>query len=428
MKFLNNAKKMFYSYGVFFFFFTVVYHLVIINRFHLWSVGAYSYTFYLLDYSFGFCSRFLPGALYHLFFKEVYISQLNVFLTLLLLLVILGISLFFAKLVCLQKQKENRVRVVFLCLFFLSGAGILTLLGIEIGIYETFWVFFALLFLLVVSKKHLKYVIPVFFVLSVLIYYTAMISIVVFFCLVLLYEALQQEGKERKCYYVLLLLSLVLAFGLSLYLGLFEKNNLRYTMEEFNNALEQRNHADGMELNLHYFNNSFYQSTPREEVQQFLNELDPYSMIRNSKLPHALAQAIVYVYVYFRMWIFWVARDTVRFVSTFAICALAALPLMIHFYSYWKQCFKAAQQRSQKLLYSLIMLQYPFSMVFCFLSTDITRWMTHAFAVQFALYLYVAHKNGELAKLKESFLFRANWRALVCYFLFYLLIVFVPLG
>lgn len=418
-------------YTLFVFVVISLYYVVIHGHYSGWQMESYTYTFYLFDYSFGFCTRFLPGALYHLFFKEVIPSQLYVIMTVLLIGIFLSVSYCLAKVIVAQKEVENRLRVLLLLSFTLTGPSILSVFGLCLGIYDTYWVIFTLLFLLLLPRKKAKYFIPLLFVLSILIHYNALTSFIMLFSLLLLYEALEREGKEKTAYLVLMAIGLICAVALGGYFFLMEKNNLHYQdMAEFNAALEQRSHRKTGEITLHYFDLVFFGTTPRADMAQKMAQLQntPVIAYGTASLPNSFVDALNHFFLYFRMWWFIIGNSAVSHASKAATYFLATLPLLMQFYEFWKKSFHLQTKRSQKILFLLIMLQYPFTMLVCFISTDIVRWMIHAFSVQFILYIYIAHKKGELERLKDSFLWKADVSVIIGYLACYSFVLFDPLG
>ena len=49
-----------------FFLYLVLYHVTVVNRFSLWSLNDVTWSLYCVDFSYGFASKLLPGAVYNL--------------------------------------------------------------------------------------------------------------------------------------------------------------------------------------------------------------------------------------------------------------------------------------------------------------------------------------------------------------------------
>ena len=63
---MARAKRFFSSHRIFFglFTFLFVYSYAVGNTFVPFRVEEHFYSFYAVDYALGFCSRFLPGAIF----------------------------------------------------------------------------------------------------------------------------------------------------------------------------------------------------------------------------------------------------------------------------------------------------------------------------------------------------------------------------
>ena len=70
---MSRVKRFFVSHRVCFglFVFVMAYQILVGNNLSPWRLNEHFITFYTVDYGLGFCSRFLPGAVYRLFFDQV---------------------------------------------------------------------------------------------------------------------------------------------------------------------------------------------------------------------------------------------------------------------------------------------------------------------------------------------------------------------
>ncbi|MBE6818401.1 MAG: hypothetical protein E7517_04490 [Ruminococcaceae bacterium] len=428
---LLKKPQSFIKYALFFFILLLAYSFMIVNRFQFWSIDKHIYTFFLTDYSFGFCTKFLLGATYHLFFKEVIEWQLVLFLSIVLVLFFAFVSLLLAKVLSAQENAEDRNRLLILFFFFLTGPSTFSSLSYQLGIYDTYWFVLALAMVVFVSNKYLKFLIPALCVLCILVHFTSVISFIVFFCLLMWYEAVRREGKHRAVMVALLIFCALLSLGLTLYFIRFESDNLKYTMEEFDKELLARNRftKGGGNIDIDYYNSVFYHQMLGGDYHDMLARyyenlwIDPSA----SSLPAPLVSFINIVggYVHYIKYNF--SNDTVHILSTAAVTILIDLPLLVVFYGYWRKKRKEQKGFFAKLLYVLIMLQYPVALCGCLLSVDVVRWMMHGFVLQFVLFLYILIKEKDWEYLKECLLFRADYRYSLCYLLCYALTVFDPL-
>ena len=85
------TDRMRQRYALFFFVFFVLYNFIVVNHCRIVPTWGLTYTYHLLDFSFGFCARFLPGAVFNLISggdAAVWkVTAWDLFLTLLLFLI-----------------------------------------------------------------------------------------------------------------------------------------------------------------------------------------------------------------------------------------------------------------------------------------------------------------------------------------------------
>ena len=72
-------------YSLFFFLFILIYSFVVSGGMRPWSSIGLTQSFHAVDYSMGFCARFLPGAVYQFIFGAVNETTLNLYLSVLMI-------------------------------------------------------------------------------------------------------------------------------------------------------------------------------------------------------------------------------------------------------------------------------------------------------------------------------------------------------
>ncbi|MBR5428695.1 MAG: hypothetical protein IK118_10135, partial [Clostridia bacterium] len=120
---INNINETSFFYRqrcfLFFFAFFIVYQFTVVNHCRIVPTNGLTYTYHLLDFSFGFCARFLPGAVYNFISSgdaAVWkVSAWDLFLTLSLFVFV---SYALSRFVLSFEEKEIRQRMFALCLFF----------------------------------------------------------------------------------------------------------------------------------------------------------------------------------------------------------------------------------------------------------------------------------------------------------------------
>ena len=407
MKQLKTERKQhiaFLKYTLVFFVFVTAYNFLIVNRCSLWQADYMTYSYHLVDFSFGFGSRLLPGAIYHLFFKEVLPAQLNIYLTVLMLLLFLAVSALLAKVILAQPDKSSANSLFVLSLFLLAGPCTFAIFTKLLGIIDVYLVFFSVLGLVCFSNKYLKYLLPLLFIGMILVHTAALISYILFFALIIFYEIVKSDKAGRRGYIILAAISFVAVVGLVLLLAKYERASLRYTMEEFDRELERRNHFDNVPYTVYY--NYYFYDTFEIRNYSFEQARNTYLLPPDTSFLPAGITALIkkfYSIIVLEQNIY---KAYPQFYLQFVLILALLAPLLFLFYRYWGK--KAKQARGAlKIFYIAAMLQFPLSMLGCFFSADISRFYTHAFLVQSALFLYVLYKE------KDSFDIRFESKAFV---------------
>ena len=372
-----------HKYALFFFAFVVLYNFLITNKAQLWQASRSTHTFHLVDFSVGFCTKLLPGAIYQaLFGGHASITLTTVYETVLLLL-------FFAALAVVLEHLLKRVDdadrgiAFFALLLFLSGPCTFAIFVDELGMMDVYWVFFALAFFLCLRSKWARWFIPVLCFLSLLINLSSMIAYIILFFIVMLYKALTAEKK--KPWIILFSVSLVVTVGTFLYFLLFESSNLLLTMDEFNQLIESR--GGGYTV---YYDYSLYGYTFEQDVKTLAA---PDSFF--GRLFVGVANQILVN--------FFIIKDFKfdYFAGSF-YCLAVILPVVVVIYKKIIGVMKHDESNRQKnIALALMLIQFPFTIVCGALSSvDLARWISHSFLVLFAMFLFLVHEQGSSSFLK----------------------------
>lgn len=379
----------FIKYTLFFFCFVVLYNFLIVNKCHLWSVDNITYTYYLVDYSFGFTTKMLPGAIYHLFFKEVYTKQLNICLTILMLLFFAFVAFSLAKIMVSRREAASRNTLFVLALFFLAGPCTFAVFIDKLGMLDAYWLLFSALFLICVSNRYLKYAIPLVFVLTILVHFSSVLCYIVFYSILLLYRLVHIEQKKEKVGIgIVFAVSIVLVLALGAYFIVEEKNNLVYNLQDFNKQLDARYHYDNHPYYL-YYDYSLYKHYDLENAS--------YAQILKTPLiqsTNLFARVINTVYHQLKI-VYAMYENCPRVLAQLAFMLLLISPIYCIITAYWIRKIKSTQ-KYKKWIFILCILQFPFTagVGLCF-SPDVSRWLSHAFLIQFTLFLYVIYDQKD---------------------------------
>lgn len=414
-------------YFIFFFAFLVLYNFIVVNKFHIWQADVITISYHLVDFSFGFCTKLLPGAIYNFFFPKVIDWQVTAYETALLLLFFVFLAYTLAGKVTAYRDYEARKTMLILCMFYISGACTFAAFTYELGMLDTYWVFLAAVFLAAMKNKYFKFTVPVICVLSILVHFGSLPSYIVFFMLILLYEISAAKTTSSRIQLLAIFAVSLLTIGVcSVYFVTHEQSNLVYTMEEFDSIIKDRSRYLSENANYFaYYNYALYRDFPSglsEQTQQFAASLD-------ARLPAFLANAI-------RTLI-----DQIGTIRTytednnlldgriiqFLILSALLLPILVFLYGFWIHKIKTTEKNFLKrLVFFLTMVQFPFTLFVSFLfSDDVVRWYTHAFLVHSTIFLYVLSKENDMPYVKNR-IKQYNPHLLFLYYLAYALLMIAP--
>lgn len=424
MKEKRTARLQNIGYFTFFLGILLFYNFGIVNNFKLPSIDSIGYAYHLVDYSFGFCTKLLPGAIYHLFYDNVLVPEVNRFQLIILIFIYIATAGLLTKLVSAQNEKGEKKAFLVLALFFLVGPSTLVGYTIEFGMIDVYWLVFTILFLVGFLNDKFSFLIPIAFVLSVMIHFSSVVSYILLFSLMILYKICTGEKKAYNT--ILLTVSLILAGGLTLYFLKNEMTNLTYTSDEFVQEMARRN-LSGEELYTDYYEYALYRIP---YYDGFYNNMSEDIIISPDKtaLPAALVGIINNIWSQIDITVtsyIWFPEELDNFVATIPII----LPALIFFFAFWINQLKQHKNDSKLLrfIYFVMMLQFIATFISGILfSPDISRWASHAFLAQFILVLYIAHKEQGAKDWITSKITSKNGVYIAIYYLFYSMVYMNP--
>ena len=164
---MSRVKRFFVSHRVCFglFVFVMAYQILVGNNLAPWRLNEHFITFYTVDYGMGFCSRFLPGAVYRLFSDQVNVSVLSAFSSAFLVLFFLALC-FLLERVLLQAPRKEQTVCLFMILLFISGPASFTLFVKWLGVIDVYWIYLCLLFVFALANRRAWFLIPVLLLLA----------------------------------------------------------------------------------------------------------------------------------------------------------------------------------------------------------------------------------------------------------------------
>lgn len=410
-----------HRYFFVFLFFLYLYNFCVTTSFEPWSIDTVTFENYILNYSFGFCTKFLPGAVAQLFIKNPTYENTSVYESILLMIAVIGICVLLDSFVR-SVSKEYKKTVLLLLVFYLTGSCTFSMFFLELGMLDGYWMYFAVLFIFLLQSKYLRPILPVLFALTILVHYSTILNYIPFFALLILYEiSFLEKKRERIVLWIVFVVSVAISFVGFAYFLVHERDNLTYkTAEDFNAVLKEH----GAQYTI-YFDYTFF------DDYSFLgsNYSDPKLVLSGTFLPVGVENIInaVIRQIHF---CFLMHMDTdYMMIYTEIAMLLCVAPLLFVLYKgmirYYNQC-----KVNRLLRFALVCTFFlpPLTFLGGFLSSVDPRWVGHSFLPFFTLYLYLIWRSkdrGILDELKREITGIPS-SILVGYLLIYMIFIFHP--
>ena len=382
---MTAVKRFFGEHRIFcgLFAFLTAYEIVIGNSLAAWQAPEDFLTFYAVDFSLGFCSRFLPGAVYRLLFKTADLKTVSVIGTALLVLFFAVLCVLLEKLIRSCGPQNRPLCFVFVFLF-LTGPAAFSLFVQSLGVIDVYWIFLCLVFIVALSSRRLYFLIPPVFILAVLVHYGALICYIPMMGVLLLYRiAWAEDKKEKRALWTVLLLSMAAAVLLTGYFIVYERRNLVYSMEEFNAILRSR----GASYTYYYDYN----------VYRYMNEAGDFSaeayIFRDAGMLGTLLRS-VWMQIKMTVALRIRAGVTREYVMGFLVMLPAAFAAIRVLIARFRQAKDAGFLRRAVYLLQPLLFFAALTVSLLF-SSDTFRWLTHAFLPLMTVFLYLAYREGD---------------------------------
>lgn len=412
-----SLKKVLLShrYAIMLFVFISVCSFVVSGGGRLWQVDDITYTYHTVDFSMGFCSAILPGAIYHLLVGKMDPIAMNVYDTVLILLFFAAVSLVCEALIKRTKEKD-RNSVIMLVLLFLSGQNAFAILVMHLGMLDAFWLYFSLFaVVLLASKKLYPLVIPVFFLL-ILVYFGSLLSYVPMLWLMILYRMTCAESKkERRGLAAVFASSFVISGGTAIYFLMNTQKNLVYSIEEFDRILLERGN-----LNTIYYDFTLYNKYPDSIIG--LAEDSGVHFAQSSASDNIVTSGIKTIFNHYQVRFMYYNFDTI--IPMLCIILPVVFLLSVFVFS----LIRKSDNKFQKLVLACFPLLFVFSFLASLLfSADMIRWLSHAYTVFFSTVLFALYysRNDDLDYFKNVFSAIPS-PCIAAYMFVYMLNVFDP--
>jgi len=417
-KFIDFFKK--HSCFFLFFGYVTVYNFAVVNGFSLWSADKISYTYHIVDYSVGFCTKLLPGAIYNFLFDSYSPETVTIFETVVLFIIFALVSFYLSETIRHITDKETKKNIITVFIFFLSGPSTFAVFTRQLGMIDVYWLLISVIFFLFMRNRKLYTFIPMIFAVSVLVHFSCLISYLILFVMIIIYKISQEKEKFSKVIlWSVLAVSATVTVCLAVYFNKNETSNLKFTLEEFNRFLDSRYSFD-KETYYTYYDYSLY---------KFYNDkfLDAQLLTQGScNLPDFVIGFInkVYNQICFVSLCYSQSKDLQNIPLLYALC----LPVIVFIYSFLHSHKKSTDSKLKKFAIFIAQVQYPLTSVLgCLFSPDISRWHSHALLIffSFAIYLMFSERD-ESAEIINSFFGKIKPMYLFIYYLCYATVYVAP--
>ena len=404
-----------HRFSLFFFLFLLLYTAVVVRRLDPPEMESFYYSYFCVDFSFGFASKLLPGALFRAICgKYALVSDAVRYAVFTLLLIFAGLSLLLERF--LLNVAETRRRTAFvLLLFFLTGGYTFSMFSYQIGMLDTCWVFLAILFFLFLEQKFLRFLIPLLFLGSLFVHITGVMFFIIMAALVLLYRiSVEEERKEKRIYTLIFTVSLVLSAALFLILAPNESGWV-CSMEDFHRKM-----AGYGSTNYAFYDYTFYHIMfGKNYVPDFVAQTDS-----------GVLRVIYYLYYQVKLNLDLFLQDP-RYGITAGLLGFSLIsPLLIFFVRFHVSRFRKKGTGLRRFCAFLMLVQIPLMILFGILfgtGIDMTRYLTYMLLPPFVSVLTVLyHEKDQQAVFLDRLLPYTKEPAFWLYYLAYALIALSP--
>lgn len=373
-----------HRFSIFFFAFLTVYHILIVNMLKPWKLNELVYSTYCVDFSFGFASKLLPGAVFRgIFGPHANRETATLFATLIIVAVFAGVSVIMESFMHHVPEKYLPCAVL-LTVIFLSGPYTFSIFTRWLGLIDTYWLVFLVLFFAFIEHKWLRFFIPFIYAGTLMIHFSALVFIITIFSIILLYRiSVSDNGKDKKIYTAIFAVSICVTVVLFFILILNESKTV-LPLEEFMQKLQ----SNGTDY-LTYYQYSFFRIIFDEKfIPESVNE------ISNPLLK------FFYLFYYQVNLNIKLCSLTVFFCIITTVTGLLVFsPLLAQFIKVHVTAFKVKKNPLRRFCAFLMIAQMPFIFILALLfgiSLDVTRYYTYLVLGAFICFLTVIYYEEDM--------------------------------
>lgn len=372
-----------HRYLIAFFSYILLYSIIIVNRFKLWEVDDFAiYTFYAVDFSFGFATTLLPGAVFRsLFGTHANRTTATIFMTIIVILLFFLLSYLLERYIK-QFPISDRRCVLFLIMILLSGAYTFAIYTKTLGLLDTFWILFALIAVLFLEHKWLCYLTPCLCALMVFVHNGTLLCYSAFILVIVLYKVFLTEDKVKQKTYIFVFVLSAVATLAAFFFFAFNETKMICDIEDFHRKLRE----NGTDVD-YYYDYALYGIYNGDK---YIPD-DVYS-IRSPVL-----RAFSIFYYRFKLNCMVLKSKGLIHLMSFASGIVLTVPIYLQFSRVHLLKLKKGESLWRRFFSLVMLVQFPLTLIFGIsLSEDITRWFSHSFLVSMGFILYVLYYEKDV--------------------------------
>lgn len=216
--------------GLIFFVGFVAFDLIFVHNL-FWQVSPVAYEIHAVDYSVGFCSKLLPGAIYHLLIGKYDTISMTIYIHAVTILFMLLVSCLFQRVY--YEINANKAFVFVLAAVFVPGSAItFNHLLLAEGYFDVYWIILFSVALLILRNEIARWFIPALCFLMILVHYASFLSFVPLLLLIVLLKAIKTDNEfDRKSYKLVFAIAFMVSVVSFLYFVINETANIK--MEDY---------------------------------------------------------------------------------------------------------------------------------------------------------------------------------------------------
>lgn len=325
------------------------------------GVGEFNRLYYLVDYSMGKTSRMFVGSLVNLLNKSPSAEWLEGFALVILLIAIVIVSVMFG-IVADKTKKEIKPQLLIFAAFFCVGSFTMFPFSRYFGYIDVHMFIAAAVAVFCSFNKYLRWFVPVLCIIGSLIHNVFALMYFPMIALILLYQLITSDKKPLKA--VLLVLSVAVSLGLTLYFTTMGYDSMVMSNEEFRELITQKSPDKDIGFGLDFLSFYFYGAIPEgvDVTTEQLKEMSIFEMFTEMTKFTGTNQT-----------------QPSRLVSM-----LITVPLILTvFWTMWIKCIKNTDQKPGKFFYLCCILASLTIPILCIVSSDRIRMIQAGVITQF---------------------------------------------